>query len=525
MRRALARPEALMLAVLSAAAVVLVAAAVIGGRHTETALTAADVSGPSVGASETKSPGADESASATTDPSRSPEDRASTPGMSAATQTGATVERRSAVGATRIGVFNDHVEVGVHAPITFDGVPLNLAEDPVTGVKGYVTYVNRNGGVNGLKVRLIPEDDRYTTTGGRQAADRLTKEVKPFLIEGALGIDQIHKVAIAAKAGGFPYVGGGGPEPEFAKITDMYQNISNYDQYLDMVVQFICRYGASYVGGTKASDVRLGTTTLNSEFILPVEKRFVDKLTERNCVREPVDSRARGKINKPTEQTTYGGQMIDMRAAYGNQGANLVVPLQDPVSTSRQVLEWSKSGYRPKWTIANFAHDGDTALALFQGEWAGMRVMSGACYYHPQGGGRPYDPKLCAQMGEAHRQWVGLGHVDYDQNAGGSFGGKSSYDYDEQSWTVDGGGGAAGYQLVYFWHGALKSIGADPTREKFLAALDAYDNYSDVITGPISFAGSPNRMIGSTKFVLLEGQSNLKYRQVAEITPGLVDHF
>jgi hypothetical protein len=32
-------------------------------------------------------------------------------------------------------------------------------------------------------------------------------------------------------------------------------------------------------------------------------------------------------------------------------------------------------------------------------------------------------------------------------------------------------------------------------------------------------------MIGATKFTLLEGQSSLKYRQVVEITPGLVDHF
>jgi ABC-type branched-subunit amino acid transport system substrate-binding protein len=525
MRRFRGRPEGLMVAALCAAAMTLVGAAVIGGRQTEASLSAAAISGPSAAEAATDQPDARTDSQATSAPSQAPGTRAVTAGATAATKPGAQVERPSAAGATRIGVFNDHVEVGVHAPITFDGVPLNLAEDPVTGVKGYVTYINRHGGINGLKVRLIPEDDRYTTAGARQAADRLTKEAKPFLIEGALGIDQIHKVAIAAKAGGFPYIAGGGPEPEFARITDMYQNISNYDQYLETVVQFICRYGAKYVGGTKASDIRLGTTTLNSEFILPVEKRFVAKVTERGCVRTPVDRRARGSINKPTEQTTYGGQMIDLRSSYNNQGANLVVPLQDPVSTSRQVLEWSKSGYHPKWTIANFAHDSDTALALFQGEWAGMRVMSGACYYHPQGGGRPYDPKLCAQMGEAHRQWVSLGHVDYDQNAGGSFGGKSSYDYNEESWTADGGGGAAGYQLVYFWHGALKSIGADPTREKFLAALNAYDNYSNVLTGPISFAGSPNRMIGATKFVLLEGQANLKYRQVAEITPGLADHF
>jgi hypothetical protein len=154
-----------------------------------------------------------------------------------------------------------------------------------------------------------------------------------------------------------------------------------------------------------------------------------------------------------------------------------------------------------------------------------MRVMSGACYFHPQGGGKPYDRRLCAGMGEAHRQWTSLGHVRYDQNAGGQVGGKSEYTYDEQSWAADGNGGAAAYQLVYVWHGAMKAIGPDPTREKFAAALNAYDAYSNLLTGPITFRGTPNRMIGAKKFVLLEGQSNLKYRQVTEVTPGLVDHF
>jgi substrate-binding family protein len=532
-RRFFFRPEGLMLAVLSAAAITLVAAAAIGGRQAVSATAAGDVSGPAgapedadyndlvegpaVGPEASKGPAATAGAGG----------KAGAPGSPAAR---APVERKSTQGATRVGVFSDHIEIGVHAPITFDGVPLNLAEDPIIGLKGYVTYVNRNGGVNGLKARLFIEDDRYTTTGGRQTADKLTKEIKPFIIEGTLGIDQIHKVAVAAKATGTPYMAGGGPQEEFAKITDMYQIISNYDQYAEMVANFICKYGPAYVGGTKASDVRLGTTTLNSDYIKPVEKRLVAKLTQRNCVREPVDDRARRTINKPTEQREYVAQRVDAVSSYNSQGVNLMIPLQDPISTSRQVLEWSKSGYRPKWTIANFAHDSDTALALFQGEWTGMRVMSGACYYHPQGGGKPYDPNLCAKMGEAHRQWVSLGNVTYDQNAGGSAGGSASYNYQEGSaqsegWTRDGSGGASGYQLVYFWHGALKAIGTDPTREKFFGAMNAYDRYSNLITGPISFRGSPNTMIGSTKFVLLEGMGNLKYRQVTNITPGLVDHF
>lgn len=519
-----------MLAVLTAAAITLISAAILGGTDTDVA----EGIGPAAGEEEeTEGPATTEDPSETKGPAvRTPTSgRTNTPGAvpPGVIPSDPKAERRSTEGATREGVHGDHFEFGVHAPITFDGVPLNLAEDPVTGLKGYITYVNRQGGINGLKARLFLQDDRYTVQGGQTAADKIVKEIKPFIIEGTLGIDQIAKVAKAAKAAAIPYFAGGGPEPEFKEVG-MYQIISNYDQYALMVADFICKYGEDYVGG----EVRLGTTTLNSENILPVEKRLVSLLEKRKCVK-PVDAKARGTIEKPTEQSEYRAQAVDASGAYGGLGANLMVPLQDPVTTSRQTLEWNKAykaRWEPKWTIANFAHDSDTALSLFQGEWGPpplgtgpMRIISGACYYHPQGGGKPYDQNLCAKMGEAKKQWVSLGQVTYDENAGGSAGGKSSYNYNEESWTGDGSGGASGYQLVYFWHGAMKSIGTDPTREKFIAALNSYSSYSNLITSPLTFKGSPNSMIGAEKFVLLEAQQNLKWRQVTEITPGLVDHF
>ena len=511
-----------MMAALTAGAITLVAAAAYGGRD---ASIAAEVAAP-----EDESPEA--GPDATSGPSDDPE-ATSGPGVKTPAgggpqatanpiiPTAPNIERRSTQGATREGIFKDHFELAIHAPVTFDGAPLPLAEDPVTGIKGYITYLNRQGGVNGLKARITITDDKYTTAGGRQAGDKIAKELKPFMIEGTLGIDQIHKVLLAAKGRDIPYFAGGGPEPEF-KDLGMYQIISNYDQYVKGLADFLCsKHGKTFAGGP----IRIGTTTLNSEFILPVEKRFIKLLSDRNCVVEPVDPDARGTVRKPTEQDTYTDQYIRLRNSYDGQGPNVLVPLQDPITTTRQTTEWPVAGRPFKWAFSNFAHDADLVLTLAKGQMQGAMGLSGACYYHPQGGAKPYDPKLCSKMGEAHRQWVALGSVTYDENAGGSGGGKSSFNYTEDSWTADGSGGAAGYQIVYFWHGAMKSIGTDPTREKFMAALKNYDKYSNVITGPITFKGSANTMVGAYKFVLLEAMSNLKYRQVTSVTPGLVDHF
>jgi hypothetical protein len=313
----------------------------------------------------------------------------------------------------------------------------------------------------------------------------------------------------------------------------MYQVLSNYDQWGHYIAEFICKYGKQYVGD---SEVRIGTTTLNSEWILPMEKRFVAELESRGCI-VPSDANARGTIIKPTEQTTYGDQILKLRNAYGGKGANLIVPLQDPISTGRQVAEMKpyKATWNPKWTFGNFAHDGNTALTLMGGEWNppnySVRGLSGACYYLSANAN---NPALCAGLKAAHDQWVSLGNVTFDENAGGSGGnGKASYNFTEANWKADGSGGAAGYQFAYFWHGAMKSIGADPTREKFLAAMNAYDRYSNLITGAISFKGTANKMIGATQWTLIEGAPSCTngegdqfcYRQVMDISPGLIDHF
>jgi ABC-type branched-subunit amino acid transport system substrate-binding protein len=533
-RRFFQRPEGLMIAALSAAAITLIAAAVIGGRHAGgttagVGLTPTTVNTPTTTAGPTVN-GKKTGPLTTTGPNVVVP---GTKGPSGPITVGGGGQRVSQVGATREGVFKDHFEVGIHGPITFSGVPLGLADDPVTGVKGYVTYLNRRGGINGLKIKLYIVDDRYESAGGRSAGDKLAKEIKPFIIEGTLGIDQIHAVALAAHGQGIPYMAGGGPEPELKDIG-MYEIYTSYDADMKMLADYICKYGKSYVGAT---EVRLATTTLNSDYILPVEKRFVQDLSARHCVVTPVDPNARGTVDKPQNQSSYQDELQKFKTSYGGKGANLLVPLQDPVTTSRQVAELNRDPtYMPKWTFANFAHDGDTELALFQGRWTGTRGLSPGCYYHPSGDPNAYNATLCAKMGEAHREFVSLGNVTYDDNAGGSSGNsKSSYDYNEDNWKMDGSGAAFGYQIVYAWVGGMSAIGIDPTREKFLGAMNAYDSYSNLITGPITFKGSANHMIGADKFVVLEGRgpngtgkqsaSGFQYRQVVEITPGLVDHF
>src|SRR5205823_2431963 len=124
----------------------------------------------------------------------------STTGSAAAGATGGSSGGVSTAGATRVGVFPDRIEWGLHAPKTFNGAPLPLADDPLEGVDIYLAAVNNAGGVNGRKIHENFADDRYTVDGAKAAADTLINDKKVFFISGTLGVDQVAVVAAAARA-------------------------------------------------------------------------------------------------------------------------------------------------------------------------------------------------------------------------------------------------------------------------------------------------------------------------------------
>jgi hypothetical protein len=401
----------------------------------------------------------------------------------------------STAGATRVGISDAEIKWSVHAPVTFDGAPLNLAEDPIEGLGYYVGFVNNNGGINGRKIRLTgPEkgvhDDRYTTEGAKQAADAIN-QAQPFFVSGTLGVDQIAVIAAEARKRGYPYLAAGGSEEPFKSIG-MYQIAASYDTHLIQLAKFLGKEsktaGSPYFGKKK-----IGVTRLNSDYIKPsVEVSFRQALEAAGLSLTKVVT-----INKPTEQTSYGSQISDLK----NAGVEVLVPAQDPISTSRMVQECITQRCPWSWTVSDFAHESDTALALMGGTWAGVRGLSGGCYYVSP---TAYDPNQCGAMNKAHEEWVAM---DPDK---------------EDGWKKDGQGGSSGYQIVHIWLTALRSLGNDPTREKFVAALNNQENFSDLVSSPITYKGSPNIAHGAEGMVVFEAQSNLTWKQ---LTPGFVSSF
>jgi ABC-type branched-subunit amino acid transport system substrate-binding protein len=395
----------------------------------------------------------------------------------------------------RTGVTAKEIKWAVHAPVTLNGAPWGLADDPLKGVDTYLKVINEQGGVNGRTVVYKVFDDRYTVDGANTASNAAVNDYKPFFLSGTLGVDQVAVFALEAKKRGVPYIAAGGSEKSFKDIG-MYQSAASYDTHLIQLANFLGKE-TNDSSSPYFNRKKIGVVELDSEYIKPSVDAFRDALQAKGLTLVK-----RVTVKKPTEQTTYATQEQELAGA----GVQTLVPAMDPISTSRMVSECKPATQDTptpacpwRWTFSDFAHDSDTVLALMGAGWSNLRGLSGGCYYQAP---MRAEPAKCGRLGTAHDQWVA-------KNG-------------EQDWTDNGSGGAAGYQIVHFWLKALKDAGTDPTRERFRAALSAYQGYDDLISSPITFKGSPNLSHGAEKMTVLLAGANVKYSQ---LSPGFVNSF
>jgi ABC-type branched-subunit amino acid transport system substrate-binding protein len=458
-----------------------------GEETTDTTLATTD---PSLLPTETTAPGATAPGAA----QRTPSKRASGGGGGGGTGIAA-ADLPSTQGATRIGVTPSEIRWGLHAPETFDGAPLNLAEDPLKGVDIYLSVVNE-AKIHGRTVKKFFADDRYTVQGGNTAGKKLINDDKVFFVSGTLGVDQVAQVAAQAKEQKVPYTAAGGSEEPFKDIG-MFQISASYDTHLIKLAQYLgkekARQGSPYFNKTK-----VGVSRLDSAYIQPsVEKVFKAELEKNGLQLVKTVT-----VDKPTQQRTYGVQIQQLISA----GSQILVPAQDPITTSRMTAECQvQPQCAPlRWTISNFAHESDVALTLMRGSWTGVRGLSGGCYYTST------SPN-CGALSKARDEWIKKnGQSDFNK---------------------DGQGGVAGYQVVHFWLKALKDIGPDPTREKLFAAFNSYEGYNDLVSGPITHKNSPNKSHGAELMVIFEATNqagpqgsgnNFTWKQISD---GFVSGF
>jgi len=91
----------------------------------------------------------------------------------------------SSLAAAEDGVTANRILLGQAA--VFSGPAAQLGIQMRNGIKTYLDYVNEHGGVNGRKLELVSEDDRYEPSVAPAASKKLIDEHKVFALLGYVG--------------------------------------------------------------------------------------------------------------------------------------------------------------------------------------------------------------------------------------------------------------------------------------------------------------------------------------------------
>lgn len=145
-------------------------------------------------------------------------------------------------GGDRTGVTDTEIVVGVHAPVTGAAAIPQASFERAVGV--YFDAVNRAGGINGRKVRVLFEDDGFDPNKARSVCKKMVEQEKAFLLIGGGGADQIDACARYASAAGVPYLSAGVHEtrPGLGRLADLptyFAVALTYEQQVPLIARLV----------------------------------------------------------------------------------------------------------------------------------------------------------------------------------------------------------------------------------------------------------------------------------------------
>ena len=102
------------------------------------------------------------------------------------------------------GVTKDEIVLGMHADLS--GVAASFSVGVVNSIRMRIDEVNKSGGINGRKLRLVVEDTGYQVPKAIQAANKLINRDGVFAMIGNLGTGQNNAVMPEQLKAGIPNI-------------------------------------------------------------------------------------------------------------------------------------------------------------------------------------------------------------------------------------------------------------------------------------------------------------------------------
>lgn len=185
------------------------------------------------------------------------------------------------------------IKVGVTGPLSGDYASAGI--DIVNAAKLAAAAINAKGGVLGMKIQIIPEDDACDAQTAAQAAQKLVDEGVVAVAGGYCSGASLPELSVFHKAG-IPFILDASTNPLLTEegYKDVFRVIGRDDQQGPFAARFIATYlhaktaavihdGSTYAKGlaeaTVAALKKLGVRVVYYNAITPGEKDYTSVLT------------------------------------------------------------------------------------------------------------------------------------------------------------------------------------------------------------------------------------------------------
>ncbi|MFA5889817.1 MAG: ABC transporter substrate-binding protein [Actinomycetota bacterium] len=352
---------------------------------------------------------------------------AATRGASQAATPGSKRRTDSSAGVSRgtIKVGGIFTETG-----PFDARPADYS------ARAYFQMINAQGGVHGRKIEFISYDDGYDPTQGLNAARRLAEQDKVFAIVGWLAPNSEPAASAYFAEAGLPVIGGLGVPQEFGP-PGFFPTNANFAKAGAGLARFPCE------AGVKHPAVAVVNLPYSDQMLEGIKRGM-----ERCEGAAPV---AYEKID--ATETNYNAKVLNWRT----MGADSILAGLDPMSYVRLFQALAQQNWYPQVFSTGFA---DTERNDYV---ADVLEKTKAINLETQ-----LMPSLHMNL-PGPRRYVEALHRYYP--------GTSVMAVAEVSWTA----------AQMFVEG-LRRAGPNPTREKFVAALETLREFKADVAPPMTYA-------------------------------------
>lgn len=366
------------------------------------------------------------------------------------------------VQAAEPGITDSTIRIGLFSPLSGAGMAYGF--DVVNAAKMYYDKVNKEGGIHGRKIELVIEDTRCNANDLVAAVKKLVEQDRVFVLNGGSCSAAVVAAKEYVERAKVPFLmlnasGDGALYPPSKYIYGAF-SISQYAVGGSVVEFAVQHFNAKKIGYINHDDAYGGWNQTTAEF----------QAKQHEGVSLAVQS-----INPSINDVT--APMLKVRAA--NPDVLLLTTYARPAALiikKAHELGWNKPIVLTVTGTADL-----TQLVENVGGAAALQNF----YIQDVVAGLPSDPKM---------QWVYDMYKEYYPDLASKPGHPQSYM-------------PYGLPPAMTVVQALKDAGPEPTREKFLAALQNFKLETNVMAGPIEFTPTDHAAQKSAIYMKFDGQN------------------